>query len=130
MFPFCHHLRDARSYRRKNLLACRTGDGYCDDSPLSSADAKQVDEDKHLRNALASNPSTVTADEFSDANAGHLGMTRTATSDDFPGTAFSTVVLSRSWKYGGRVLWSDDRFSKAWRNSAMRSGLVRYSIAA
>lgn len=32
-----------------------------------------------------------------------FGITRTATSDEVPGAAFSTVVVSRAWKLGG---WS------------------------
>src|SRR5260370_2205536 len=60
----------------------------------------------------------------------YLEIARTATSEELPGTAFSTVVESRAWKYAGTVLWSDERAIKALRSSAIRSGFVRYSIAA
>jgi hypothetical protein len=59
-----------------------------------------------------------------------LEIARTATNEEFPGTAFSTVVVSRAWKYGGTVLWLAERSVRALRSSVIRSGFVRYSIAA
>ena len=37
----------------RNLLACRTGDGYCDDSLLSPSEQKAVADVKRQRNGLA-----------------------------------------------------------------------------
>ena len=42
-----------------------------------------------------------------------LEIARTATSEKLPGTAFSTVVLSRAWKYGGIFLRFGESSSNA-----------------
>jgi hypothetical protein len=38
---------------QRNLLACKTGDGYCDHSLLSPRDSREVADVRHQRNNLA-----------------------------------------------------------------------------
>jgi hypothetical protein len=42
-----------RSAKARNLLACKTGDGYCDSSLVSSSDEKAVANAKRERNKIA-----------------------------------------------------------------------------
>ena len=46
----------------RNLLACRSGDGYCDDSLLSPSDSREVATAQRQRNALACEAEDETCD--------------------------------------------------------------------
>jgi len=48
---------------QKNLLACKTGNGYCDSSLLSPLDAKEVDVIQRHLNALACEAEDFTCDQ-------------------------------------------------------------------
>jgi hypothetical protein len=57
-----------------------------------------TDTEYRLRNMLACDPYVRRAECNPGIRVGHLEIARTATSEQLPGTAFSTVVVSRAWK--------------------------------